>query len=447
MRRTAVCVALSAVLHLGLALALGLAGGLFFSPHVDVTWLDLDNRLGAPKVTAPPRPQAKAAPPRPEPKPQPKPRPRPKPRPQGDQLAMASGARDAGAPPVDAGPPAREPAGRFTTDRVVLSELAPGDAALMLLLRMDRIRRSPYEAAVRRLLEVFYDHKTILWASGLDPVNDFDALLIATPNPYRVTETFLAGRTTRSLAELRRGLERAASFGKKRLRWTRSGTSLRGEIPSPPKLAHDPRQLFLQARLVVLSDPKNLGLLTSGAGGPDAGVGGASWIARLGLMGDRGGMGPDGPGLLLQAINLSRLVVLPPDLPAPSNLQVTVPARDPARVEAVLTFSSVALARTFATAAPRRVDALKDSWRMKLLGVSALLAGITFQRKDSAVTISTRLTGDQVRAVLEVMRNLIPQVQVPGMPDRTPPDAGPPPAPAASRGRDAGGPVDARRVQ
>ncbi len=302
---------------------------------------------------------------------------------------------------------------------------------------MDRIHRSPYEDAVRRLLQVFYDHKTLFWSSGLDPVTDLDGLLIATPNPYRVTETFLAARYRTSSAQMKSSLERATRFKEKRLRWVAQGGGvLRGEIPSPPKLAHDPRVILLRPGLVLLTDAKHLPLLAAPRTGD---AGGPSWIAKLGMLDGQGGGGAAGPGLLLQAINLPRLVVLPTSLPPPTNVQVTVPATDPSRLEAVLSFASDAQARSFLAALPAQVEGAKQLRLVRFLNLTSILDGLRFKRRGATITAQTLVQGDQVRLLLELFRMAIPQVRVPGMPDRVPPDAGAPRARDAGPARDVGG--------
>lgn len=426
-------------LHLGAVVAVSGISYKLRIPTPEITWLDLDNTLGAPrankKVAPPPRPAPAPVPAASAPlaalapKPAPKPRPKPKP---------------------DAGPPAM-PQEPFTTDKLALTELAAGDAALMLLLRMDRIRSSPYVREVRRLLEVFYDHKTLLWSSGLDPMNDFEALLIATPNPYRVTQTLLVVRHKLPPLELRQALTRAGSYGDQRLRWFRREDGWKGVIPSPPRLPTDQRVVVLRRDLVLLMDPSLMPLLdeaqpASGEGSPsgtapDAGVPPQTWSQRLAAMESTGGPGDKGPGLLLQGINLPRLIRLPPDIPVPLTLRVAVEAMDPTKPEALLTFASEADAVTFLEQLPRRLDQARGSWVLRLLGVTDLLQAIRFERTQATVRATVELSGSQLRALLELMRNAIPQVPVPGLNQNRIPDAGrlpdagrpsPPSAPARS---------------
>ena len=402
-------------------------------PKPDITWLDLDNTLGAPRRAMPPRPKPQVAVKRSKPRPQPKWAIKKRPAKAAKKKKRKKIVRrkpDAGIQP-DAGP--------FTTDQVALGSLAPGDAALMLLLRLDRLRKSPYEREVRQLLQVFYDHKTLLWSSGLDPIQDFEAMLIATPNPYRVTRTFLAVRHNLSSRKIRRSITRAARYKGKRLRWRRHSGSLQGIIPSPPRHPKDPRVVILKPNVVMLTDPSHIPLLSlksaATSRAPDAGVHATPWIQRLEQMGSAGGHG-EGPGMLLQAINLPRLIRLPPDFKTPLTFRLTIPASEPADLNALLTFASESDAKIFLAAIPRRIKQAKRSLLLRFMGIPDLLEQIKTTRKGKVVEASVTLTGDQVRGLLGVFRNMIPQVRVPGMPERRLPDMGLP----DSRRPDSGAP-------
>ena len=437
--RPVLFVGLSAFIHLAGVLSLAALAWEPWVPRVEITWLDLDNRLGTPtprpKVVPPP---VKVAPP-------PKQRPRPGPSPK--KVAMARTRPDAGPPPPDAG----VPLDGGSRQGPALADLAPGDAALILVLRMDRIRRSPYARSVRRLLEVFYDYKTLLWSRDLDPIRDFDALLIATPNPYRVTRTFLAARHHLSRSRVRRALEQSVALDKKRMRWRWQGRVQRGEIPSPPRLPQDPRMVLLQDGLVMLADPAHIPLLTTDLGATtprpggersDAGARtGRSWLDSLRQMQGVGGADDvKAPGMQLLAVNLPRLVRLPPDIPVPLNVDVQVPAEDPTRATGELTFGGEADARRFLQVIPQRIARARRSVLLRLLGVTDLLDGIKLRRKAERVEVSLGLNGDQVRSLLELFRGMIPQVRVPGMAPRVPPDAGRPDTGRPDSGPDATAP-------
>ena len=314
---------------------------------------------------------------------------------------------------------------------MALGELAAGDASLMLLIRTDRLRGTPYEAQVRRLLHVFYDHKTLLYASGLDPILDFDALLIATPNPYRVTRTLLAVRHSLPTRAMRRALSKAARYEDKKMRWKRDSLGHRGVIPSPPRLAHDPRVVIVRPGLAMLMDPALLPDLDQrpeqpGGSAPDAGARPLSWAERLAAMGSRGGSKKDGPSLLLQGVNLPRLIRLPPGVPVPLSLRVSLAALEPARPEGLLTFASEDDARRFMDDLPRHMERARRSILLRLLGVVDLLDAIKLRRDGPRVWANVELSGAQLRQLLGLFREMIPQVQVPGMKGSRIPDAGVP---------------------
>src|SRR5688572_9846574 len=109
------------------------------------------------------------------------------------------------APPVDkprpkrapgAGPRAAAPAettpspAPFAPPQTAdLAPFAPADANLVLLFRFDKLRASPHRAGVELLLGALPDYRTLLGGTGLSPVEDLEALLIATANPRSVTAT------------------------------------------------------------------------------------------------------------------------------------------------------------------------------------------------------------------------------------------------------------------
>lgn len=395
---------LSSLVHLVLSVALAAAASDSWLPKkLDVVWLDLDNRLGVPRTGD------KAAPAPPPAKPQPLP-------PEGKKAAaqkpQPKKARTAAKKKPQPGP-------KVTPSKVALDNFVPGNAALMLLVRTDRVRRSPYAHTVRRLLEVFYDYKMLLWRSGIDPIEDLDALLIATPNPYRVTTTFLAGRFSKGQAKVKRGIERAARHGSRGIRWTRHPLGELGHVPSPPRLRQDPRKVLLRSGLVMIVDPRDIGALARPRDAKDKAKG-TTLVDRLHDLDAQGGKEGRAPGLQLQALNLRRLVQMPPDLPPPLEAKVTIPATAPARVRAFLRFRSEAEAERFFASAQTRLEAAQRSMMLRLLGVGSLLGRIRMQRRARRITAHAKLSFGEVRDLLEMFRGAIPQIHVPGMAPRRP---------------------------
>lgn len=332
--------------------------------------------------------------------------------------------------------PTSRPINYGVHDPATLADLAPGDAALTLLLRMDRIRESPFAENVKRLLEVFYDYKTLLWSPELDPTKDFNTLLIATSNPYRVTETFLAANYTLPPRKMRKILEHSTYFGGHKLRWSRSESSWKGEIPSPPKLPHDPRTIFIQDHLILLSHPKYFDLLSTSSPpspAPDGGLPKETWLQRLIEMDPQVNQGSNGPGMLVQAVNLPRLIRIPSHIPVPINLRGTISAAVPTVASLQLSFANNEEAKRFHQVIPDYIAKAKQIFVLRFLGITNLLDSVIIKRHENQLIATVELSVDQARGLLEMMRNLIPPVEVPGMPPRVRPDGGLPAPRARSK--------------
>jgi hypothetical protein len=102
-----------------------------------------------------------------------------------------AGAKDAGARVRDSGAHDAGPA-LASADDAGAARMPPG-AQIALRVDMSRIRKSPIAPDVRRLLSAIPDWKALLDGSGIDPLEQLDRLLIATPNLQR-ERIVLAGR-------------------------------------------------------------------------------------------------------------------------------------------------------------------------------------------------------------------------------------------------------------
>jgi hypothetical protein len=124
------------------------------------------------------------------------------------------------------------------------------------LLRLDRLRASPksgYARALDQLLVLLPDRRRLLDGTGLDLYHDFDALLIATPEPRDDRVTFLAVRHHMKDSVLQAALDRGAKSTGHAILW-------RGEEGRPVGVrrpaAAAPGQAFdLDDRILVLPQP------------------------------------------------------------------------------------------------------------------------------------------------------------------------------------------------
>src|SRR5262249_60083565 len=85
--------------------------------------------------------------------------------------------------------------------------LPPGER-VMFALRGDRLRATPWAAAVDAILAPMPDYRVLIEGTGLGIADTFDTIVIASSAPRDVTQTFLAARTERNETELRRILGR-----------------------------------------------------------------------------------------------------------------------------------------------------------------------------------------------------------------------------------------------
>lgn len=262
-----------------------------------------------------------------------------------------------------------------------LRAFAPGDARIVVLLRADRLRASPYKEGAEELLEALPDYRTLLAGTKLTALDDFDALLIATADPFDVTATFLAARH-RDDPRLRAALS---------------------ERTIPP---WDPRVFrFLSPRLSVLTRPDAAarldGARDAGADDPRAG-----WLAELERF-ERSADEPGSPALLVTVSDLPAIAQLQNGLPTPLSAALAATAEASPALRLRLAFASEDEAARFEAEWP----AIVKRWRAQalLLGLAPLLDGLKAERSGSQLDLLGRLAPGQMRLALSWARALVPR--------------------------------------
>ena len=109
-----------------------------------------------------------------------------------------------------------------------LGAYGPEGSRLTVLMRLDRLRGTDYAAPVDELLTRLPDWRDFISGTGLDLFMDFDALLVATPNPLDPSVTFVAVRHHLDDARVRAALNQAAKASDHTLTWR-----TQGGVPSP----------------------------------------------------------------------------------------------------------------------------------------------------------------------------------------------------------------------
>ena len=196
-------------------------------------------------------------------------------------------AKDAGPkkPRTRPKPPAPETAEQAPDEGAVpkpqsVRSYAPEGSRVTALLRVDRLRDTPYAALVDAMLLRLPDRRDLLEGTDLDLYRDIDALLVATPNPVDPTVTFLVVRHRLTDGAVRAALDKGARATGRKLTWrTERGRPFAERRPSSTDqnyLRRDARLILLAApHLAVVAPPAYRSLILQGRPS-SSGAGGAS---------------------------------------------------------------------------------------------------------------------------------------------------------------------------
>jgi hypothetical protein len=246
---------------------------------------------------------------------------------------------------------------------------------------MDKLRHSPHRPGVEALLSALPDWSTLVSGSGVSPIDDFEALLIATADPLDVTATFLAARHDDS-AKVRALVGRTLPAG-------------------------DPRVFkVVKPGLTVLTQPRALG-------GGDMGDPRTAWLAQLDQF-DRVARSDSGPALLVTLSDAPALVRFGAGLPTPQAIALAATADASPALRVRIIFANPTEAQAFAHAWPD----IRQRYRAAtgLLGLAPALDGIAVEATGSNVELSGRIPEAQMRLGLNWVQVLLPR--------RAPLDAG-----------------------
>lgn len=263
-----------------------------------------------------------------------------------------------------------------TTD---LKPFAPADANLVVLLRSDKLRKSPHRAGIDELLQALPDYRTLLDGTGLKPIDDFEALLIATADPHDVTATFLAARFHDS----------------PRLR----AVTARAIRPGDPRVFR-----VLEPGLAVLTQPSDAARLDA-ARATDADAAQARWLQELERF-DRVARDERGPAVAVSLSDAPSLVRLGDGLPTPHGLALALTADASPALRVKLQFADADEAARFAAAWPLIVERWHQ--RTALLGLGPALDGLMLDRSDAQLELAGRVPEAQTRLALAFARAFLP---------------------------------------
>jgi hypothetical protein len=358
-----------------------------------------------------------------------------------DEKAKAAAEAEAAKPEATEDEPAipwplDEPEAKAATS-VDLPGAAPGDAALLIAFRLDRLRGGPWEAAVDRVLAPLPDYETIIAGSATPLAQLFDLLFIATPDVRDVTATFLAAHHHRDEAELEKTL--AGAGATPRVTWSAAAGGTVGQrAKGHGVLREDPRVFLVpEPGWIVLARPEHLpGMLEpapvvadatdAGAGANVAAVDGGAgaptptqtptnsearprWMQRMiALVGDPADAPKSGPVVIFALASLGKRLVVPGVgvMPAPSATIVSVFAgKDGFRVVGALDFVDEHAATAFAAAAEKTRDAAMGSLISRhfihKVNAGPAVAGLRFVARGKQVAVTTTVAAADAAVMLD----------------------------------------------
>ncbi|HTA19572.1 MAG TPA: hypothetical protein VK989_09780, partial [Polyangia bacterium] len=316
--------------------------------------------------------------------------------------------------------PDDETSGPGPTD---LRQLGPEGSRFTMLLRVDRLKNTPFAEPVDALLMRMPDRRDLLEGTGLAFYDDFEALLIATPNPLDYTATFLAARHHVSDAAMRSAIDRGARATDRVVAWRTQDGRPWGERHARGRAAEtrDERIIVLPAPgLVVVTPPAYRALLLarhaspegSVDGGVDADEAGArapSWSALLRRIDDETGLLPADAVAMASAVDLfARAPGAPPPellgvtLEVPRALTVVLGIEPVPYFEITATYADEAAARRCEESWPALQRKLRTNPYLVLGGLSSLAARISATREGSAVRLRLTSSTDEAVRVLQV---------------------------------------------
>ncbi len=309
-----------------------------------------------------------------------------------------------------------------------LGAYGPEGSRLTALLRLDRLLASPeageYIAVVDQLLRLLPDRRRLLDGTGLDLYRDFDALLIATPNPLDDSVTFLAARHKLDDEKLRAALDRGAAAGGMAIEWRTDAERPVGVRRSAAGAGAGPDdRVFVlpQPGLAVIAPPAYAKLLLAprGARSADAGTG-RTWTDLVARIDAEDGVLPENAVVMMTAANLLRPAGGSALRPVPGT-RGTVdddgPRAGPSGLPEVISLVAGTAPTAFVEisaefAQERQAAQWEVEWpalRQKILGNPlALLAGLgpmvsraELGRDTRTIVLRTTATGAEIRRVIE----------------------------------------------
>ncbi|MBQ9394825.1 MAG: hypothetical protein IJU23_04830 [Proteobacteria bacterium] len=289
-----------------------------------------------------------------------------------------------------------------------LHVLAPGNAKLIVLIRNDRVVGSRFENSVRNLFRAFPDYRFTLGQSEIDPVNDIQALLIATANPELYAETFLVVSHKIPRNKLKEYI--TASFPT-RLTWQEhNGQPL--AVPDKTDGKYNPRSgiyarsvylpddntvLFLRTEVLPTLDIAHVDAIVNTRDNDKDPQQAKTFLQSLGAIADSDSASMPTLFMMLQGIEDVRLGPKFPSFEAPKAIMASMSTADRPLLNMEAFFSDSKAAQTFVDSWPDIKDAAGS---LGIPGLGGLLGGLLLAAEDDKVLLTGELNGAMISLIL-----------------------------------------------
>jgi hypothetical protein len=132
---------------------------------------------------------------------------------------------------------------KFGDKEAKLEALGPANSTFYMMLSTQKIADLPFAEEAVDVMAPIYDFQFIVQGGGFHPFEDFDYIVIASPDARDASQTFLAVAYRLPQAEMIAGIERGAAKFDQVVEWeTRSGYKLTNPKPKDPtRKDWDPR--------------------------------------------------------------------------------------------------------------------------------------------------------------------------------------------------------------
>jgi hypothetical protein len=322
-----------------------------------------------------------------------------------------------------------------------LGAYGPQGSRLTVLMRLDRLRGTDYAAPVDELLMRLPDRRDFVSGTGLDLFMDFDALLIATPNPLDPTVSFVAVRHHLDDARVRTALNQAAKASDHVLIWRTQGgrpiAERHARNSTAPRM--DDRLIVLAAPgLTVLTPRAYRALLLAPVAPPDGGAGegtGSSaaadpdggapspttpsalkggWATLLTRIDAEEGLMPPDGAVMVNAVDIFKSRAPAPGEPpilygmtVPAAVNAVIGVADAPFLDVVAEFKTEAPAEQWETQWPILQRKLRTNPMLVLSGFSSLVTRAQLSREGRAVRLHLAVSHDETLRLLAMAAHFL----------------------------------------